>query len=87
MTVFQTPPEATATYQVLVREGTTAMSAIRPDVRAGPSDRSLSPEKVSAEKGAFGLSSALSASASWAERARETSSSAARSAEDGRFMG
>ncbi|MGA9925809.1 MAG: hypothetical protein WBQ29_20615 [Isosphaeraceae bacterium] len=34
--VFQTPPEAAATYQVLCFTGSTAMSPTRPDIKAGP---------------------------------------------------
>src|SRR5690242_401512 len=41
--VFHTPPDATATYHVRLSRGWTAMSAMRPDVSAGPMDRSLSP--------------------------------------------
>src|SRR6185436_9277584 len=46
--VLKTPPEATATYQVARSVGCTAMSAIRPEVTAGPIPRSSRPEKVSA---------------------------------------
>src|ERR1043166_1966497 len=44
-TVFHTPPECTATYQVLLSEGCTATSPIRPEGAAGPMFRSLSPAK------------------------------------------
>ncbi len=44
LVVFQTPPAAVPTYQVDLSVGWTAMSAIRPLVRAGPIDRSLRPE-------------------------------------------
>src|SRR5688572_15290815 len=40
--VFQTPPEPAATYQVLRSRGCTAISEIRPLMRAGPMLRSLS---------------------------------------------
>src|SRR5436190_19243413 len=41
--VFHTPPDATATYQVFLSRGCTAMSATRPDVSAGPMERKRSP--------------------------------------------
>src|ERR1041385_307066 len=44
-TVFQTPPEWTATYQVLFSSGWIATSPIRPDGAAGPRFRSRSPAK------------------------------------------
>ena len=44
--VFHTPPDPTATYQVLASSGCTAMSAIRPDIRAGPMLRNSRAEKV-----------------------------------------
>ena len=56
LTVRQTPPSAAATNQRFVFCSSTAMSVIRPDVRAGPSDRSSSPLKVSDEKPPFGAS-------------------------------
>ncbi len=43
--VFQTPPEAAATYQVLGLTGSTAMSFTRPDINAGPIPRSFNPAK------------------------------------------
>ena len=49
--VFQTPPEPTARYQVLVSSGWTAMSAMRPPMRAGPMPRSFSPARSSAVGG------------------------------------
>ena len=45
-TVFQTPPEPTATYQVLGSVGSIAMSAIRPDMSAGPMARSFRPSNA-----------------------------------------
>jgi hypothetical protein len=42
-TVFHTPPEPTATYHVLGRAGSIAMSAMRPDMKAGPIARSFEP--------------------------------------------
>ena len=44
--VFQTPPEPTATYQVLGSRGSIAMSAMRPDMKAGPMPRSFRPSKA-----------------------------------------
>src|SRR5678815_2261269 len=41
--VFHTPPDATATYQMRLSRGWTAMSAMRPDVSAAPIDRSFRP--------------------------------------------
>ena len=49
--VFQTPPEPTATYQTLSLSGCTATSAIRPDKNAGPTLRILN-----APKGSFFIS-------------------------------
>ena len=46
-TVFHTPPEATATYQVAGWAGWTARSMTRPEFTAGPISRSSSPVKVS----------------------------------------
>src|SRR6056297_90962 len=46
LTVFQTPPEPTATYQTLGLSGCNAMSAMRPDMNAGPMVRSSSPANV-----------------------------------------
>src|SRR5512138_2167630 len=47
-TVFHTPPEATATYQVSGCSGSTARSPMRPEVTAGPRLRQVSPSKVEA---------------------------------------
>ena len=44
LTVFQTPPAALPTYQIFLSVGCTAMSAIRPEVRAGPIERNWRPE-------------------------------------------
>src|SRR5262249_29915851 len=46
LVVFQTPPEATATYQVARSFGWTASAAMRPDVTAGPMERNFRPLKV-----------------------------------------
>ena len=43
LVVFQTPPEPTATYQVVASSGWTAMSAMRPPISAGPMPRSARP--------------------------------------------
>ena len=42
--VFHTPPAAAATYQMDLSVGWTATSATRPEVSAGPIERSLRPE-------------------------------------------
>ena len=60
LVVFQTPPEAEATYQVFGCFGSTATSEMRPEVRAGPMLRSASPAKVPALIGPFFLSFPLS---------------------------
>src|SRR5215213_5427781 len=44
-TDFQTPPAAAPTYQVRLLEGSIATSDTRPDVSAGPMERSLSPAR------------------------------------------
>src|SRR5260221_6700629 len=61
--VFQTPPEAAARNQRCGLVGSTAMSTIRPDVRAGPIDRRARPDQVSLDQPPFfsGFSSALGA--------------------------
>src|SRR5512141_2881410 len=41
---FQTPPAAAPTYHVRLSLGSIAISATRPDVSAGPIERSLRPE-------------------------------------------
>ena len=43
---FHTPPAAVATYQIFLFVGSTATSAIRPDVSAGPIDRSFRPARA-----------------------------------------
>src|SRR5436190_1464387 len=53
LVVFQTPPAAVATYQVSGLAGSTAMSMIRPEVRAGPMPRRGRPAKVPALRGSF----------------------------------
>ena len=58
LTVFQTFPEPTARYQVLGCAGWRAMSAIRPDMRAGPILRSLMPlSRAASSWTGFSLSS------------------------------
>src|SRR5437763_13047802 len=44
LVVFHTPPAAEATYQTALSLGLTAMSATRPEVSAGPIERSLRPD-------------------------------------------
>ena len=46
LVVFQTPPEPTATYQVFSLVGSIAMSAILPDIKAGPTLLNLKPERA-----------------------------------------
>jgi hypothetical protein len=46
LVVFHTPPEPTATYHKLKSLGSMAMSAIRPDINAGPIPLSCNPENV-----------------------------------------
>ena len=45
LTVFQTPPDPTATYHSFSFSGLIAISAIRPDIKAGPTDLNLRPDK------------------------------------------
>jgi hypothetical protein len=59
LVVFQMPPLAAATYQVEASRGSTAMSITRPEVMAGPIERSSSPAKVSAENGSLGFSGSV----------------------------
>src|SRR5215212_4755268 len=42
---FHTPPAAAPTYHVRLSDGSIAMSAMRPDVSAGPMERSFNPER------------------------------------------
>src|SRR5258708_8383422 len=44
LTVFHTPPAAAPMYQTFLLVGSTAMSATRPEVSAGPIERSFSPD-------------------------------------------
>jgi hypothetical protein len=60
LTVFQTLPDATATYQVLDFIGSLTMSLIRPDRWAGPIFRNDIPLKVSELNFVFPFSSASS---------------------------
>ncbi len=53
LTVFHTPPEAVAMYQVVDLVGSTAMSTMRPPTTAGPMLRSSSPAKVEDERPPF----------------------------------
>jgi len=77
LVVFQTPPDATATYQVLGSSGWMAMSAIRPDISAGPMLRSSSPENVFALNGLEkASSSSISADQTRAVRVSDTSTMA-----------
>ena len=46
--VFQTPPDPTATYHVARRFGCMTMSLMRPDMRAGPMLRNSRPDSSSA---------------------------------------
>ena len=61
LVVFQTPPEPAPTYQTLGLVGSTAMSAIRPDIKAGPillnGSAEIKPELI--------LESALEDDGSW----------------------
>jgi len=49
--VFQTPPEPTATYHVLRFRGWITMSLIRPDISPGPKLRNSSPARISDDSG------------------------------------
>jgi hypothetical protein len=51
--VFQTPPDPTAAYQMLRFLGWMAISLIRPDIRAGPIFRNSSPDRTSAVRRLF----------------------------------
>ncbi len=62
--VFQTLPDAAATYQVLETTGSTAMSMMRPDISAGPMLRHLRPD--SRPESSFGAASSCSSSSSCA---------------------
>ncbi|MEO8578388.1 MAG: hypothetical protein ABI556_16880, partial [Gemmatimonadales bacterium] len=42
---FHTPPEDAPTYHVRLSDGSMATSDTRPDVSAGPIERSLSPDR------------------------------------------
>ena len=44
--VFHTPPEPTATYHSFSFDGLIAISAILPDLNAGPTLLNLSPENI-----------------------------------------
>src|SRR6185295_10083317 len=57
--VRHTPPDATATNQRFLSVGSTAMSAMRPLVTAGPMPRSVRPDQPSADHGTLGLSSSF----------------------------
>lgn len=50
-TVFQTPPEATATKYFDRSAGSTAKAITRPEVTAGPIERNLRPENTPAPIG------------------------------------
>src|ERR1051326_1832343 len=47
-TLFHTPPAAVATYQIRLSVGWTAMSATRPEVSAGPTERNWRPAAMAA---------------------------------------
>ena len=53
-TVFQTPPDATATKYFALSVGSTANAITRPDVTAGPIDRNLKPPKTCGPNGSSG---------------------------------
>ncbi len=82
--VFQTPPEPTATYQLLWSLGWIAMSAILPDIRAGPIARSSRPASVSAVRAGAGVGAGAAA---WAAAgAKRASTRAMRSTSDMRNL-
>ena len=78
--VFHTPPEPTATYQVCRLRGWMAMSLMRPDMMAGPMLRKASPARSSAvSRGAgaalaAGLASGFELVGAWARAARTAGS-------------
>src|SRR5437867_536408 len=76
--VFQTPPDATVTYQVLLSRGCTAMSVTRPEVCAGPMPLSASPVKVSAFIFVSSPFSLFSAAAATGRKARAPARQSAR---------
>ncbi len=57
LSVRHTPPEATARNHRFLSVGSTAMSAMRPEVTAGPMPRSTRPLQVSADQPPFGFAS------------------------------
>ena len=57
LTVFHTPPLPTPTYQTLLSVGWMTMSAMRPDMKAGPTLRISSPLNVASLKPGSGFSS------------------------------
>jgi hypothetical protein len=79
--VFQTPPEPTATYQVAASRGSIATSAMRPDMKAGPRLRSVSPASVAADSRGSGFSllgAGLSAAGSAPAQSVESATAATR---------
>src|SRR5687768_3566963 len=58
-TVFQSPPNAVATYHTLEFFGSISMSAIRPVTRPGPIERSAMPFNASAFSGACACAGAV----------------------------
>src|SRR5438046_4921606 len=60
--VFHTPPAADATYQTVLSIGLTAMSATRPEVRAGPMERNFRPDVTALVRRALSVRDAV-----WAE--------------------
>jgi hypothetical protein len=68
LVVFQTPPEAAATKYRLRSLGSTAKSTTRPEVKAGPIERSRSPANVPLDIGSGFFASAGFSSCATIER-------------------
>jgi len=64
---FHTPPAADPTYQTVLSVGFTAMSAIRPDVSAGPMERSRSPDTTELLSRELSALAAAEAAGVWAD--------------------
>ena len=56
LVVFHTPPDPTATYHVCGWVGWIAISAIRPEAKAGPIDRHLKALRFDSERSDLSLS-------------------------------
>src|SRR5689334_11481883 len=56
LVVFHSPPDAVATYHVLLSVGCTAMSRMRPEITPGPIERNLSPPSAPASGSFFDVS-------------------------------